>query len=1224
MKFVETGVKWIENQFAEKAFSAAILKCQEFAYSQKEKRTVEDIRSHFFAKYQKKLYYDDLDSYITKNNCIEFAVKYANSTQPKEQRLNAQYSKYHTQKFLENYPKRKIYREEIEQIFEIIRDMALEELNLLNNGSDGRAIQATIVRESCEVQNQLHLGIESLSTKIKQGQLSIVTAIQDAFLCEDDELVPFYKRAEEIKEGLQLKGSYKEAISEYNACYQEATLSTQGKNGTAINFLLSKVLSNIAICYANLGQYQEAKDTLARACQASLNKTSRNAYASIALQSKEEDMYKRAISYMEINLLDDENDLDAFLYLQTFIALLNRSEADNVLNRIETRSEGLFKKDELEKIYEYKALIEQFSGKYNQAIEDFTVAMEYGYDKLLAQYNIAIVYYSIAVDGAGSSFTLSPKVEWNSLRKCYSSLSDMLSNMPNDDIRDLLMPEILRIYLNCCMLLQEENSIYDKSDAEQFVWLLDYETIRSFIFSCPSSVIEERKYYEKLNSSDYILWKLNQSIQKEEYIQAENTATDGLKENKFLHPELAYDALLQVSLFQNDVDKYLKYRNEMISNGIMVPNYQMMEVCCLELSGKLSEATNMLGTLLDNIQDFSDFENAIRFYRRNNQDDDAIGVIQRIISLKKEGKIHIVHPNEFCRSVFGFLLENDFDLCCKFVEEMQSEKLNRELDLQVNLNIALKKNDFPRIAELSEKLYSLTKKAGHLLNSATAYLQYGNLDKSSEKLNQLIYQNLNQDERWGYNSLYSEIEFLRGNNDKAFKYAQVSHEDNMDRPKHPSHQHYFTVATRCGHIDEGLQASLEFKHENPIAVKYVKEIPSLTRDEEGNETLSEEFLNFIEEQRQIVVNWKKNYHERTLGLYQIADKDNGNYENLILQILSQNDSKISIFGGDISILNQEKECLKKNEGITIDVLSLIVLAHFDLLGLLDNFKKIYLGYSSFLFLQQAYFVNGEITETYRKVYDWIKNDNNCIKCADGPIDPYKNVKNIFPEHLLGAINLANETDTPLLYADYVESKFLRIDNITQTKIPELVSINAIVTTMEDETTSRTIRYDLMESTTFINFNAGDILFWIKKNNGVNKDSLQRFLTCDSTVDVESFASVYFATIKELMEINSAWAKEFTMEIIHNAEKVRRKGSYYEMTVEAFLTGNLEYTMPYVQEHIQKYLNILRYVNLVMEGIKKLFPNDIEVSREIEYIMTNNASAKMLLKALAGRDHYWKV
>ena len=1216
MKLVETGIKWIGNKFVDKLFLEAKIKCSESAYSQKEKWAVEKIRACFFNKYQNKPYYDDLDGYITNNNCIEFAVKYANSVQQKEQRLNSQYVKYHTRKFLEEYPKRKIYKEGIQKVFELIKEMALDSLNYLSLGSDSRNIQATIVRESNEVRNIIYSETNLISSQINQLPSNLIQIFQDALICGDSELQPFYDKLEEIRENFQLKGKFKEAINELNACYQDVTLRTQGKKGDAINLLFCKLLSNIAICHGNLGQHHEAKETIKRACQASLNKISRNAYASIALQSKDENMYATAVSYMQMNLREDENNLEAFLNLQLFAVLLDEDEANNVLNKLDARAEGLSERDDLQNYHEYRALIERFSGKYIQAIEDFTVATQYGYDKLLSQFNIAGVCYLMATHGLDSDFIFTPEVEWNSLRQCYDSLSDMLAKLTNRDIRDLLFPEILRLYLNCCMLLQEDNAIY-KNDVEQRVWLLDYEIIRSFVLSCPFSVVEDRKYYEKLNIFDQTLWWLNHSIQKEEYTDAEIIAISGLSEKKFLHPELAYDALLQISLLQKDVEKYEKYRDEMICNGIMVPNFQMMEVCYLELSGNVNEATSKLRALIDRMRHFSDFANAVNFFRRNNHNEEAFDVIRKIIEKKEEGKIHIINPNQFCKSIFGFLLEKNFRLCCRFVEIMQSENLDKELDLQMNLNIAIKQMNFPKIAELSEELFLVTEKEDHLLNSATAFLQYGSLEKSEEKLCQLTYQRLNQDGRWRYNSIYAEIELLRGNNDKAFRYAQISHEDNLDRPKHPSHQYYFSVAVRCGYIDEGLQDTLKFKKENPVAVKYITEITSLDTDEEGNEKLSQEFFDFLEEQKEKMIRWKKDYYEKKVGLYQIADKENGDYENLILQILSCRGSKISIFGGDISALNRERKCLEANKEITVDVLSLIVLSHFDLLGLLDNFERIYFGYSSFLFLQQAYFLHGEISQNYGKIYKWINENESCIKCADGPIDFCDDLKKLFPDHLLGAINVAHETNTPLLYADAVESMVLRMDNITQIEMPELVSINAVVASLKDEHNSRIIRCNLMEFVTFVNFNADDIIFWIKKKNGVSQESLQRFWTCNSTVDVVSFAGVYLTAIKMLKDINPIWAKEFTQCIIGNTVKVRRRVSYYETAIEDVSNGKINYNMPCMHEYMQKYLTIIHYTNLIKGGLKIIFQDDSEILKEIESIDTYNAVTEMIVKTLLG-------
>ena len=174
------------------------------------------------------------------------------------------------------------------------------------------------------------------------------------------------------------------------------------------------------------------------------------------------------------------------------------------------------------------------------------------------------------------------------------------------------------------MLLQKNNVIFSQHDLVTTVWSLDYESIRSFILTTPYDVAKQNDYLIKLNESDAALCSIQQHIVDCNYEEAEAIAYVGLKRGLFPHPVLIYDILLQISLQQKDCKKYIKYRNEMIAEESISPSYQMMEACYMELSGQIQEAKNRIDELVLSSRDFGDLENAIRFYRRNKFDTDAL------------------------------------------------------------------------------------------------------------------------------------------------------------------------------------------------------------------------------------------------------------------------------------------------------------------------------------------------------------------------------------------------------------------------------------------------------------------------------------------------------------------------------------------------------------------------------------------------------------------------
>ena len=231
-------------------------------------------------------------------------------------------------------------------------------------------------------------------------------AVQEANRCDDNELQLFFDKVEYIKEKFQKNQKYNSAIHEYNDCYQTVATQFQSKSRSSngLKDLNCRLLCNIAICYANMGNFKYAKKSLQTALSILENKTVRNTYSAIALQTRDSEMYEQSILFMKANLEENQNDIDSLLFIQIFKVLCNEKEFKNVIKELNSIKSNLSDKSTLERYFEFKALIERFCGDYEQAIKDFESALEYGYDSVVSKLNIASVYYSMATADAGSTF----------------------------------------------------------------------------------------------------------------------------------------------------------------------------------------------------------------------------------------------------------------------------------------------------------------------------------------------------------------------------------------------------------------------------------------------------------------------------------------------------------------------------------------------------------------------------------------------------------------------------------------------------------------------------------------------------------------------------------------------------------------------------------------------------------------------------------------------------
>lgn len=1201
MDLLAVASGWITEQLAKKAFDVALDKIKAYSGSGNNNCIVETIRNKFFETYQNRDYYDKLDEFIASNKCIELAVILASSTSSSDQKLNAQYVNILSKKFQNEYPIYRMYSEEIVDVFKMLKQKATIMINISNH-PETKKLQVTVIRETEDIKEFIREEHVTTDSTIRDSESRIVNTVKEAFICSDEDIKPFSARVDEIEQNEQKNLLFSEAIDAYNSCFQEASIKLRSKNGSEINEFYCKVLSYIAICYGNLGEFEKAKEHIQRACEISETKSVRSAYAAIALQSKDESMYECALKYIKINLSECAEDFDSLLYFQILSVLQNGPNyKESVFEKILHLADSDEKRG---KYYVYKAFAEKFCERYQQAITDFKKATTFGYETIIEEFNVASVYYSMAIENVKTKFALRPNLQWNYLIQCEKQLKKLIIEISDSRFRNLLETEIIKLYLNCCMLLENRNSIYCREDLLAKIWSLDYDTIRSFVLTTPCEYAQEHSFYDNLNTSDSCLWRIQQCIKAKRISEAKKLATEGIENKIFQHPELAYNVLLQIALNNKDFNEFTNISREMIQKNLMVPGYCVMEAYLLEQKGNIEEAKNMIDNVVKGTLDLYDYENAFYFYRRNHYDQESLYLIKCMIDKKEKGLIRITHAEEIYKSIFLFLLDRDIEFCCEFVASIDENEIDKELLFRFELDIAVKKVNLPKIAEYNANLYEITNKNGYRLNEVLALTQSGDLKTATKILGEIDIGHLTQDERWQYYLLHSQLDILNENYESAFVFAKKAHEDNLDRPEHPSHQNYFSVASRTGHVEEGIKDAIEFKHRHPVVVDYMQEMNSVSMNENGEEVPSGDLLAFLDSQKKIAEQWQSYYKKDILGIYQIADKESGDFDGLIAQILSTENGKLHIFEGNIEKLENEIETVQINKSIVIDAFSLVVLEYFKIFKILDCFDTVYIGYSTFIYMQQMAISYNKFSKRYGEIYHWLIG-KKCIKIPDGPLKPSEEMRNIFPTHLLAAIETAKKMKCPLLYADKVESILLQTNNdIVEKSDLILISINSLIAVCKDG--EKEMRCKLMEKATFINFNAEDIVYWIGCHRPIDEKTLARFLTCNSSVDVESFARVYLAAVKIIKGNDINVAKEFVDVLILNTVKIRRRATYSESIVEEAIEGKIDIHLPFVTEHLKKYHQLVSYTKFMVAGLELLFGDDLELSAKIHEINTYDA------------------
>lgn len=1195
MPISEFLTSWLGESMLNWSFDSARKKFSKISLDHSNFATAAEIKSSVLQKYGGYDFYNDFDRFITMNKCIEMAVSLSLSANPTNQRLLNHFVDYFSKMFLGEHSCKSYKISDIVEAFDFIKKFAITKANSQIDPELQKA-QIPIFRETEAIKDSINMGTGFIAKKLDQLPAQVLTEISESQKCNSDELQPYYHRIEQIKRDYQKAQLFEEAARQYSALYSEIAIKFNGKHGSSLDELNCSLLCSNALCYSNIGNKELAKHYLKEAEATISNKQFRDTFANVALQGQAKEMYRRSIQFMEINLAENPDDLDSILLHGILTIFVDATAYTSVIEKLKGKLSDIEKAGKQEKYYEYTALIEQVCGNSEKAIEEFNKALNYGYNPTIAKLNIASAYYSMAVKDVHDELFVEYKLNWKYLNLCYSVLEDLLKNLPQNDLVRLILPEMLKLYLNVCMLLQRDNTIFADRLLVQEVFKLDYNSQCSFVLTTPNNIAEKSGYLEKLNEADRTLWDIHNNLLLNHEDIAEKLAWDGLTKKIFPKPVLIYDLLLQIALKRKDVSNYLKYRDSMIQQRLTTPSIYLMDAFCKELEGDVETAKAQIDNLIHQSFNFGELENAIRFYRRNQFIDEAIGVIRRILQYKLEDKIFIIHPELYYDSVFQFVFTSDFSLCREIVGSIKDHEISAEKLHQMKLQIASYMNDYYTAAQESLIIYEKTNGAKYLLYAALSNFDCGNFQAAEQLLGRLVYSTLNQDERWKYNYLYSKIALMKDSSTEAFEYAKKAHDDNLDRPKHPSHAYYMAIAIRSGHTEEGLSDTLSYQKDNPVAVNYVKAITSEV-DENGNATIPSEFIDYISRRQKTINQWKSLYKHGRLGIYQIFRPNNtGEYANGLYQLAASND-KIYTFCGNYQVLTNEIDVLKKTTSIVVDVLSLIILAHLDALFLLEPYNFIYLGYSSFSFLLENYVIVGSTMPEYKKVLDWI-NANHVIKVPDGPILTDDKMKSIFPDQLWGTLNVATEKQLPLLYGDCVESVALKMKEFN-TQMVNLVSINALARAIKDEDESRNIYCTLMQSLCFMNFEDLDILYWIEKYNSASYQTVERFLTCTSTADVMSFARVYEQALIKLKEKNMTWAREFAVEVVKNAVRLKKKSTYSTMVWGDSLSGKLDANLEFVKEHKERSLKIHFYISYIQQCIRNLFPGDTDLAAELD-------------------------
>ena len=383
--------------------------------------------------------------------------------------------------------------------------------------------------------------------------------------------------------------------------------------------------------------------------------------------------------------------------------------------------------------------------------------------------------------------------------------------------------------------------------------------------------------------------------------------------------------------------------------------------------------------------------------------------------------------------------------------------------------------------------------------------------------------------------LYKE-EFVR-----SYGLAKQCSELNEAIPSHPSHSMLFGRATLCDKTDDGLTTALKFKRKHPVVVDWLKEVKFPT--DESGELDANAMITMMEEitGSSQFKHLLESYNQRKFTIYHLSEFRKTDFNN----VLSWHEIyrlKLRIFNGNLATLTSETEKIK--DTITVDALTVMLLAKTKLLYLLENFKKVYITSSSIERIQYEYISGLKYGNFAYEAYKAIEKATNTIICPNQP-EPSECMKKLcLPNFLYDTLVWSIESEAPFLYADEILLYYLPL---MEMKSVAMVSITALLRVHSEQEQASDSRYNLLLSGyQFINFTHVDMYRILSLNNfSLSESDIEPFFRCKSSHDMDSYGIVYSNLLRQLIkDEREECAIDFSKYVFSFLDKTKKRSLHY--------------------------------------------------------------------------------
>lgn len=744
------------------------------------------------------------------------------------------------------------------------------------------------------------------------------------------------------------------------------------------------------------------------------------------------------------------------------------------------------------------------SRDYQEAIKYYSKANEL----LPSPYELMHIGISLFYDASKNAKigeVIDPKdVDYKKLREANSILGELYL-YKDEEVRKVIRKHISSFYIKSLYLLRETakiNTIFPEIKE----YCID-EKEELYRFKAISEMLDggvTTGTLEGLSQQDKA-WILLLKMMEDKKFDKVVNVVESLIWTEYKGEEKYHYILLEAYLKLNTDDSFEKFERhikQLKDLGMESGYTKFLKGLYYESKGDMQRAESIVKEVARDTFDFHLYYELICFYERNKFEYE-LGELFDDLLREKQNTIEAV-KNIFYRKYFLYLFRNN--LVEKAVEvhsNLEIGYLDSITYSYITGELMSLVGDFKKSAKEFEQCYELTNNLEYLFKSLIQYIYCNNIDKADELIRLLIRNDYHKNAI--IYAIYSNLEILKNNTEKAYEYAKTALEIDKDNAKSDMHQFYVVRSIRCNK-EEGKAYIPVYVSNFPNHNKWVKSVKLTETDEFGNEVYSKEIKEFFTASNQYANAVLANYSNRQFGISILAKE----YRCSILQTLEMRNVeniKIHIHQGVVQEVNSETTLL--NSKVVIDAFSLYIMAEIDCLHFLEKLDTIYITYSTIETLQN--FLLSKEDENTRVILKFINQALN-IEIVYPDYKIQSQLKDKFQELLfddqLDSSVYSYSNNIPYLYSDYFVKGLM--DGYNDNFIGIVAFFRALLreSIISKEDLSIILLNLKKNKYDFINFDSMDVFNIAQKSNFIVDENIKLFFCIDRYSDIASFANVY--------------------------------------------------------------------------------------------------------------------